>query len=60
MGRVMPGMESMVATTLLDEVVGAQGLAGVKSMDIWLILIAWIKPTLTYDCGVWAIAEEDN
>lgn len=42
-------MESIVATTLLDDVVGAQGLEGVKSMDIWLIAMARIKPTLTYD-----------
>lgn len=44
MGRVIPGMDSMVATTLLDEVVGAHGSAGVKSIDIWLIVIVLIKP----------------
>ena len=47
MGRVMPGMESMVATTLLDAMVGAQGLAVVKSMVIWLMAIERIKPKST-------------
>ena len=47
MGRVIPGIESIVATTLLDEVEGAQALAGVKSMDIWLIAMVLIKPRLT-------------
>jgi hypothetical protein len=47
MGRVIPGMESMVATTLLEEVVGAHGLAVVKSIDIWLTAIVRIKPRLT-------------
>lgn len=46
-GRVMPGMESIVATMLLEEVVGAHGLAGVKSIDIWLTAMLRIKPRLT-------------
>jgi hypothetical protein len=47
----MPGMESMVATMLFEDVEGAQGLVGVKSMDIWLIAMARIRPTLTYISG---------
>lgn len=47
MGREMPGMESIVATTLLEEVVGAHGLAVVKSIDIWLTVMVRIRPRLT-------------
>ena len=42
-------MESIVATTLLDAVVGAHRFEGVKSMVIWLIAMDLIKPMLTYE-----------
>jgi hypothetical protein len=55
----MPGMESMVATTSLDAMVGAQGLAVVKSIVIWLMAIERMRPKSTYTLDIYVFHQQE-